>query len=69
MAKTSGNIRGGDVRQRVMSEEQYLASMGYGRAGFGDVALAKGNIVTVQVVQYLNDRIKRTWSTSTQGRG
>lgn len=43
MAKTSGNIRGGGVRQRAMSEEQYLASMGYGRAGFGDVALAKGN--------------------------
>ena len=26
-----------------MTEEEYLASQGYGRSGFGDVALAKGN--------------------------
>lgn len=26
-----------------MTEEEYLASQGYGRYGFGDVALAKGN--------------------------
>lgn len=26
-----------------MTEEEYLASKGYGRNGFGDVALAKGN--------------------------
>ena len=26
-----------------MTEEEYLSSKGYGRSGFGDVALAKGN--------------------------
>ncbi len=41
MAKTSGGIRGGAIKS--MTEEEYLASKGYGRQGFGDVALAKGN--------------------------
>lgn len=43
MAKTSGGIRNSNTRTKVMTEEEYLASKGYGRQGFGDVALAKGN--------------------------
>jgi hypothetical protein len=43
MAKTSGGIRNSNTRTKVMAEEEYLASKGYGRQGFGDVALAKGN--------------------------
>ena len=43
MAKTSGGIRNSNTRTKVMTEEEYLASKGYGRNGFGDVALAKGN--------------------------
>lgn len=44
MAKTSGGIRGSSKsRQKIMTEEEYLASRGYGSSGFGDVALSKGN--------------------------
>lgn len=43
MAKTSDGIRNSNTRTKVMTEEEYLASKGYGRQGFGDVALAKGN--------------------------
>lgn len=43
MAKTSGGVRNSNTRTKVMTEEEYLASKGYGRNGFGDVALAKGN--------------------------
>ncbi len=43
MAKTSGGLRRNGSSVRTMTEEQYLGAMGYGRSGFGDVALAKGN--------------------------
>lgn len=43
MAKTSGGIRNSNTRTKVMTEEEYLSSKGFGRQGFGDVALAKGN--------------------------
>ncbi|WP_302029777.1 hypothetical protein [Bacteroides finegoldii] len=43
MAKTSGGIRSSNTQAKVMTEEEYLASKGFGRQGFGDVALAKGN--------------------------
>ena len=43
MAQTSGGLRRNGSSVRTMTEEQYLGAMGYGRSGFGDVALAKGN--------------------------
>ena len=42
-----------------MTEEEYLSSKGYGRSGFGDVALAKGIIVIVPVRLFFKGKTQK----------